>query len=247
MLNKYKKHIARWVLALFALTTVSSSITLADDYMYVKAAHLNVRSVWSIKGKIVATIDSWYKVTVLESLSNWWKKVLLENGQTGYVNSSYLVAWEPAYEKVSSARYTIKSWDAFLRWFDLVKKVAVLSHWDTLEVTSEKVYLNRWVQVRVITAKHSRYVWRTWYVAKRLLSTLEWYEYTPVIETPAVIETPVVEKPALEVPAEETTDDSDVNLEDIIPDLNSAPEESAEETTDDSAIDEEFSKLFEGI
>lgn len=77
--------------------------------MYVKAEHLNVRSVASVKGKIVAVIDSGYKVTILESLNNGWRKVLLENGQVGYVNGHYLVSQEPYYEKVVSARYTIKS------------------------------------------------------------------------------------------------------------------------------------------
>jgi len=44
-----------------------------------------------------------------------------------------------------------------MRGFDLVKKVAVLNQGDILEVTSEKIYLNRWIQVRVVDAKHPRY------------------------------------------------------------------------------------------
>jgi hypothetical protein len=55
--------------------------SLADDYAYVNAEHLNVRSLGSVRGKIAATVDKGYRVTVLETLSNGWKRVLLENGQ----------------------------------------------------------------------------------------------------------------------------------------------------------------------
>jgi uncharacterized protein YgiM (DUF1202 family) len=70
---------------MFALSLFVTATTLADDFMYVKAAHLNVRATASIKSKIIAIVDSGYKVTVLDN-TNKWKKVLLENGQVGYVN-----------------------------------------------------------------------------------------------------------------------------------------------------------------
>lgn len=251
MINKYKKQAIKGLLTILAITWMASTITLADDYMYVKATHLNVRAEGTVKSKIIATVDSWYKVTILESLTNWWKKVLLENWQIWYVNGWYLVASEPAYEKVTSARYTIKSGTAFMRGFDLIQKVAVLNQGDILEVTSEKVYLNRWIQVRVVDAKHPRYNWRTWYVAKRLLSELSWYEYIAPI-----VEVPVVEMPVIETPVEDTPVITEDVPADILPDFNSAPEEvvvpQVEESdtgswVEDASIEDEFAKLFEWL
>jgi uncharacterized protein YgiM (DUF1202 family) len=210
MVNKYKKY-ATSLLAVIALTSVATATTLADDYMYVKAAHLNIRAAGTVRAKIVATVDSGYKVTVLESLSNGWKKVLLENGETGFVNGGYLISQEPAFEKVTSARYTIQSGSAFMRAFDLKRKVAVLNQGDILEVTSEKVYLNRWIQVRVVEAKHDRYVGRTGYVAKRLLAPVSGYEYVAPEETAAVEDTSVDTTTTDETSAPEATDPFEMN------------------------------------
>ncbi|EKE27430.1 MAG: hypothetical protein ACD_3C00208G0007 [uncultured bacterium (gcode 4)] len=174
------KRISKIILSIFALTAVASATTLADDFMYVKAAHLNVRAAGSAKSKIIATVDSGYKVTVLDN--NWkWKKVLLENWEVGFVNWGYLVSQEPYFEKVDSLRYTVKSWTAFLRGFDLNRKVAVLNNSDVLEVTSEKVYLNKWIQIRVVNAKYPRYNDRVGYIAKRLVAPIEWYEASDTI------------------------------------------------------------------
>ena len=227
------------MLSIFAIGFVASSTTLADDYMYVKAAHLNVRSKASVKSKIVAVIDSGYKVTVLNAQSNGWSQVLLENGQIGYVANKFLATAEPYYEKVTSARYTIKSGSAFMRGFDLKRKVAVLNQGDVLEVTSEKVYLNRWIQVRVVDAKSARYNWRTGYVAKRLLAPMEGFEYTAPVEE--VAPAPVEETPA-----------------DLMPDLNSAPEAPAAvetpadtgtstDSSADSSADADLEGLLKGL
>ena len=259
-----RKKIARSLLAVFAIWFLGSSTTLADDYMFVKAAHLNVRAWASVKTKIVAVIDSWYRVTVIESLSNWWKHVLLENGQYWYVNGSYLVAAEPEYEKVTSARYTIASWKAFMRGFDLESKVAVLENWDVLEVTSEKVYLNRWIQVRVVSAKFERYVWRTWYVAKRLLAPIDGFTYeAPQPEMPAYEDQALTDPSVnLDDTSSEDTSSDDLSIEDLMGDLNSAPSEDTSESTEtttedstatessessDSSMDSELEAILKGL
>ncbi|EKE29060.1 MAG: hypothetical protein ACD_2C00239G0002 [uncultured bacterium (gcode 4)] len=234
------KRISKIVLGMFALSAIATATTLADDFMYVKAAHLNVRAAGSVKAKIIATVDSWYKVTVLEEAGKW-KKVLLENGEVGFVNGGYLVSQEPYFEKVDSTRYTVKSWTAFLRGFDLNRKVAVLNNWDVLEVTSEKVYLNKWIQVRVANALHPRYNDRVWYIAKRLVTPIEWYQainsYTedvgtlagdpeqnqevmksaPIPDAPQDTVTQAAPAPAVETIPEPTEEDSaDAEIENLL-------------------------------
>lgn len=165
------------LLGFIGLLLLTSSITLASDYMYVKATHLNVRTAGHHKARIMAVIDSWYKVKVLESLQNKWKKVLLEDWRIGYVNGWYLSTNEPYYEKVTASRYTIKFGKAFVRWFNLIKKEAVLENWDVLEVINDKIYLNNWIQVRILNAKIARYNWRVGYIWKKLVIPIEWFAY----------------------------------------------------------------------
>lgn len=227
-MSKYKNIISKislWVIAIISLT---SSVTLADDYMYVKATHLNVRTAWNHKAKIMAVIDSWYKVVILESLSNKWKKVLLEDWRIGYVNWGYLTTSEPYYEKVTASRYTIKFWKAFVRWLNLIKKEAVLENWDILEVTSDKIYLNNWIQVRIIESKVPRYAWRVGYIGKKLVKPIEWYIY--VNNTP-----------------EYNNQENNTNYvnENYIP-MNSAPSEPVVNTDNSLTIDEQPSLQVEG-
>lgn len=225
MIASYKKYIAKATLCIMALTSIAASTTLADDYLYVKASHLNVRTAPSVKGKIMATVDSWYRVKILEVATWNWRKVLLENWEVGYMNSKYLTDAEPYYEKVTSSRYTIRSGKAFLRGFDLTSKVAVLEKWDVLEITSEKVYLSKWIQVRVVSSKIKRYEWRVWYIVKKLTEPLEGYAYTPSVpeqfEIPAA--TPTSDTSSI------STDSSSVVItptDEIMLELNSAPESS---------------------
>lgn len=255
----YTKQISKLVLWVMALWAIATSTTLADDYFYVNAAHLNVRSAWSVKWKIVAVVDSGYKMTVLEYLDSGWRKVLLENGQEGYVNGKFLTQAEPYYEKVTSSRYTIASGNAFLRWFDTRSIVAVLKNWDQLEVTSEKVYLNRWIQVRVATSSIKRYEWRTWYIAKRLLAPIEGYEYSSEVSydnqdmwtSDYSYDAPVEQTVTPEVTTEDV---SDISSEDILSELNSAPDTSVstEESTSTEAsgssdVDSELADLLKWL
>lgn len=214
MKNIYQKLLAKFILGIFAFSFLVNANLLADDFSFVKAYHLNVRALPSVKWKIIAVVDNWYRVTILENANKRWKKVLLENGQIGYVNGTYLTNIEPYYKKVDATQYTIKKWDAFMRWFNLVDKVAVLHEWDLLEVTSIKIYDRRWIQLRVVTSNTPRYIGRTWYVAKWLLKWLNssWFNQ----------EEPSAEVPLLSAPS-------------IDPNLN---------TSSKTNIDNEFYKMF---
>ncbi len=52
--------------------------------------------------------------------------------------------------------------------------------WDVLEITSDKIYLKKWVQVRVLEAKNPNYVWRTWYISKKYVRPIEGFAYNYV-------------------------------------------------------------------
>lgn len=103
------------ILGMFLVSSLVSTTTLADDYMYVEATHLNIRSAGTFRSSIVATVDNGYKVTVIDTLDNGWKKVLLENGQEGYTNGRYLVEKEPYFEKAHGSAYTVTVPRAFVR------------------------------------------------------------------------------------------------------------------------------------
>ncbi|MDD2486928.1 MAG: SH3 domain-containing protein [Candidatus Gracilibacteria bacterium] len=218
-----KKILTKIVLGGMLIGSIASTTTLADDYSYVKVVHLNIRSAGVHTAKIIATVDKGYKVTVLETLANGWKKVILENGEQGYLNGKYITEEMPHYPKVDGSRYTIKSGMAFLRGFNMVSKVAVLKKGDVLDVTSDKLYLDKWVQVRVAEAQiDGRYVGRTGYVAKRLLEVVSGYEV-------AVVENPV------------SSDNS--NSVELPFELNSAPEDPSaiDENSSEESIDEDTS------
>lgn len=230
--------------ALVGITAISlvAPASLADDYSYVNAEHLNVRSLGSVKGKIVATVDKGYRMTVLESVNGNWKRVLLENGQEGYVNGKYLSEEAPYYEKVSSTRYGVKVAHAFVRSDGLQKKIAVLEGGDQLEAVSDRVYFGRWVRVRVAESANPGYVGRVGYISKYLIEPVEGYQFAAE-EAPAVEMTQdqAVTADSSEMTENETS--SEETASDEIPaELNSAP---AEESSDSS--DEDLAKLLEGL
>lgn len=141
--------------------------------MYVVAAHLNVRAAATFRSSIVTTVDTGYKVTVLESANNGWKKVLLQNGEIGYVNGRYLTDVAPYFEKALGSTYTVATPQAFLRGDGLKTKVAVLKRGDTLQVMDEKVFLGKWLRVKVINATSNRYNERVGYISKKLVQVNE--------------------------------------------------------------------------
>lgn len=233
--------------ALVGLTAISlvAPASLADDYSYVNAEHLNVRSMGSVRGKIVATVDKGYRMTVLENVGNW-KRVLLENGQEGYVNGKYLSEDAPYYEKVSSTRYGVKVAHAFVRSDGLQKKIAVLEGGDQLEAVSDRVYFGRWVRVRVAESANPGYVGRVGYISKHLLEPVEGYQFAAE-EVPAaeMTQDQAVVEDSSEMTQDESSSEmtSDSSSSDEIPaELNSAP---AEESSDSS--DEDLAKLLEGL
>lgn len=236
MKTKTKKILSKIILSGLIVWSMALSTTLADDFSYVKVVHLNIRASWNHLAKIVATVDKWYKVTILETLDNWWKKVILENGEQGFLNGKYLTDEMPQYAKVDWTRYTIKSWFAFLRWFNMTSKVAVLKKWDILEVTSDKLYLDKWIQVRVVQSElASRYIGRTWYIAKGLVEVVPWFES-------ATSNTGIAQDPA---PEEINTNNSsqDLNNEQVPFDLNSAPADPNEVLSSDSGSNDSWSTV----
>jgi uncharacterized protein YgiM (DUF1202 family) len=107
--------ILKGTISILALSSLMFTTTLADDYLYVSATHLNVRAKSSFRSSIIATVDNGYKVTVLESHDNGWKKVLLENGEEGYVNGRYLTEQAPYFEKAQGSSYVVKVYSAYMR------------------------------------------------------------------------------------------------------------------------------------
>ncbi len=166
------------VMGVLAIGALSFATTLADDYMYVSATHLNVRASATYRSAIVTTVDSGYKVTILESHDNGWKKVLLENGQEGYMNGRYLTTTEPYFEKALGSNYQVAVPAAYIRGEGFKKIVAVLHNGDRIEVLDEKVFLGRWLRVRVVSSTHDRYNERTGYISKKLVRVDESTLYT---------------------------------------------------------------------
>ncbi len=238
MLKTKTKWLIKKVIACLILSaSIFYTTSLADDYMYVKASHLNVRDSKLFRGKIIAVIDSWYKVTVLETLNNGWKRVLLENWQEGYVNGKYLVEEAPYYEKAQWSKYTVVSPRVFVRWDNIINKIAVLHKWDMLETMSEKIYLSKWVRVKITSATISRYNWRIGYIAKQLVKVVEWTEYSQTsAENVNLADDSTFINNAQSNSDSSFMDEYINSISNNSPELNSAPEEDPEEeitTTDD--------------
>ena len=181
--TKTKSIITKGILGVLALSSLSFATTLADDYLYVNAAHLNVRVAGTYRSAIVATVDSGYKVTVLESHDNGWEKVLLENGESGYVNGRYLTEQEPYFEKAQGSSYEVTVPSAYVRAEGMKKVVAVVHSGDRLEVLDEKVFLGKWLRVRVLSSTHDRYNDRVGYISKKLVTVIETSMFPPVMES----------------------------------------------------------------
>lgn len=244
-----KKRLVAAVLTGLTAVSLVAPASLADDYSYVNSEHLNVRSLDSVRGKIVATVDKGYRMTVLEEASRGWKRVLLENGQEGYVNGKYLTDAVPNYEKVSSTVYAVKVAHAFVRSDGLQKKIAVLDSGDKLEAVSDRVFFGRWVRVRVTESANADYVGRVGYISKHLIDPVEGYQFAPA-EAPAaeMTQDQAVAEDSQDVAQDAQSSDmtTDTGTTDEIPaSLNSAPADSADSA--DSSSDEDLSKLLEGL
>lgn len=244
-----KKRLIAAVLTGLTAVSLAAPASLADDYSYVNSEHLNVRSLDSVRGKIVATVDKGYRMTVLETASRGWKRVLLENGQEGYVNGKYLSDVVPNYEKVTSTVYAVKVAHAYVRSDGLQKKIAVLDSGDKLEAVSDRVFFGRWVRVRVAESSNAGYVGRVGYISKHLIDPVDGYQFAPA-ETPAaeMTQDQAVVQDSQDAPQDSQSSDmtSDTGTSDEIPaSLNSAPAESTGST--DSSSDEDLSKLLEGL
>lgn len=195
--------------------------------MYVTAHHLNVRSEGTFRSSIVATVDSGYKVVLLEKLANGWDKVLLENGQVGYVNARYLASAEPYFEKAEGSEYEVSVPSAFVRSEGLQKKIAVLHRGDRLEALDRKIFLQKWIRVRVVNTEKDGYIGRVGYISKNIVRVVEGTRYQE-------------EVPALNsAPEEELTVNSDWigdNTGNIT--LNSAPQEVTTDSTSTGSTDD---------
>lgn len=244
-----KKRLVAAVLTGLTAISLAAPASLADDYSYVNSEHLNVRSLDSVRGKIVATVDKGYRMTVLEAASRGWKRVLLENGQEGYVNGKYLSDVVPNYEKVVSTVYAVKVAHAYVRSDGLQKKIAVLNSGDKLEAVSDRVFFGRWVRVRVAESSNAGYVGRVGYISKHLIDPVDGYQFAPA-EAPAaeMTQDQAVMQDSQDVAqdAQVTDTATDTGTSDEIPaSLNSAPAESTGSA--DSSSDEDLSKLLEGL
>ncbi|MDQ1344171.1 MAG: peptidoglycan DL-endopeptidase LytF [Patescibacteria group bacterium] len=235
-----KKSLLAAAIAGIAAVSLVTPASLADDYSYVNAEHLNVRSLGSVRGYIVATVDKGYRMTVLETVDRGWKRVLLENGQEGFVNGKYLSEEVPAYEKVASTRYSVKVAHAFVRSDGLLKKIAVVDAGDQLEAVSDRVFFGKWIRVRVASSANPGYVGRVGYINQKLVEAVDGYQFAEE----------AVETSDMDASMEEAQDSSDEAMateetsEEIPEELNSAPEEtgSSEESSDD-----DLAKLLEGL
>ncbi len=236
-----KKRLIASALVAIAAVGLAAPASLADDYSYVNAEHLNVRSMESVRGKIVATVDKGYRMTVLERLSNGWQRVLLENGQEGYVNGKYLSAEAPYYEKVSATRYAVKVANAFVRSDGLQKKIAVVQSGDQLEAVSDRIYFGIWVRVRIVDSANEGYEGRVGYISKRLIEAVEGYQIHESAEEDAMHdESQAMEEDVMEDESvEEDAMEEESASEEIPAELNSAGE--------DDGSEDELLKLLEGL
>lgn len=241
-----KKRLLAAVLTGLTAAAVITPVSLADDYSYVNAEHLNVRGAGTVRAKIVATVDKGYRVTVLEAAAHGWKHVLLENGQDGYVFGKYLSSDAPYYEKVTSTVYSVKVAHAYVRSDGLQKKIAVLNAGDKLEAVSDRVFFGRWIRVRVAESGNPGYVGRVGYISKHLVEAVDGYQFA---EAPAaeMTQDQAVAQDSQDSTLTDTTDatdsgTSDSSTSDAVPsELNSAP------AADTGSSDEDLSKLLEGL
>jgi hypothetical protein len=102
----------------------------------------------------------------------------------------------------------------------------------------EKVFLGKWLRVRVLTSTHGRYNERVGYVSKKLVNVEENSVYTETVseEINPTVETSMDASQSEDAtPTEDATatEDTSTGLEDL--GLNSAPADSAETTTADTS------------
>jgi protein-disulfide isomerase len=155
------------LILLFWLFTLNTS---ADYDSYVNVESLNVRLSNSTNSKVVAIVTKWLKLSVLEDLKSWWKKVMLSNWKIWYINWKYVSIESP--KRIEWTKYSVTSNNVFLRWLDLNKKVAILNKWDELEVLNDMLFKDNWMHVKVISSKNEKYISREGYISKKFVEKI---------------------------------------------------------------------------
>ena len=82
------------------------TVTDASGSMYVNTTKLNMRSVPTTDGTILASLSRWAEVTVTGVCSNQWFRIS-HNGKTGYVSGEYLAARTGTTDVASDLAVTI--------------------------------------------------------------------------------------------------------------------------------------------
>lgn len=82
-----------------------------DETLYVKGTSLNVRASYSTDNDVLANLDSGAKVK-RSGIGDEWSRIVLDNGQTGYVASKYLTKSKPGSGSAGSEAVTAAGGDA---------------------------------------------------------------------------------------------------------------------------------------
>lgn len=96
-----------------------------DSPRYVSVAHLSLRDTPSMRGKIIQFLDANSSFRVVANAPGTWKKICLENGVVGYLNSKF-TSTTPVYDTVERKSLMVTAPRAFVRDKSLLKKVAVV-------------------------------------------------------------------------------------------------------------------------
>lgn len=167
-LSQYNRFIAWLIVSSILCWTILSGV-FAEDQWYVVPVFLNVRSEGRYGTPIITSLKRGDRVTIIDSLSNGWKKISLESGTIWYVNGRYLSMGEPVAIINKGGTYKVSVANVFVRGEWLKQKVAVLRKNDSLEALDSDLYQGKWIRVKVLSSSTNRYENRIGYISKNLV------------------------------------------------------------------------------
>lgn len=176
------------------------------EYGVVIPYWLNVREWASNESKVLWVIKKWESVEILETDKYWWKKIKSTWWLEWYVYWKHLTittqkeelslqnnnSQNVSYSKVELTwnEYEVKTFRANVRSINNNQKIiAILRTWDKVVSLSDELVQNVWIKVRIVSAVDSKYIWREWYISKKVVKNIWNIEVN--IEQPKVVESEV--------------------------------------------------------
>lgn len=150
----------------------------ANDEMYVNVWYLNLRTNWNHNSKILKVLNKWESISLIWQSENGWQKVVTNDWITWFLKEKFLSNIEPYYEKTQWDVYEVNVNSAFVRWENFKTIRAVVWLWNKLEVIDNRIINWLWIKVRILESSYNNsYVWREWYISKKIVSVSETNSY----------------------------------------------------------------------